>query len=173
MARARARARAATTELDSHARRRAQRHEQSKADQRELRAKIELIPILEEALQKEHEAVDSWTKCLEDAQDFIREVDVEKAKIKKQICESLEHFPRRLTCPLMRRAVGFQEKIADSRGRVRDMITDTQMKLAASRGRIDTVRLKLQATKRRVQYLRRKIKSTEKPLAPSIYESME
>lgn len=173
MAPARARARAATTKLDASARRRAQRLEQLKTDQRELRHKIELLPILEEALEKEQEAVESWTKCLEDAQDFIREVDVEKAKIKKQICKSLEDFPRHLECPLMRRAVGFQEKIADSRGRVRDMIADTEMKLGASRGRIDTVRLKLQATRRRIQYLRRKIKAAEKSLPPSIREPME
>lgn len=164
MARARApRVGAATTKTaDAYGGRRARLQEQLKADQRELKAKTELIPILEEALEKEHEAVESWTKCLEDAQDFIREVDLEKAKIKKQICESLELFPRHLTCPLMRRAVGFQEKIAESRGRVRDMITDTQAKLNATRGRIDTVRQKLQVTKRRVQYLRRKAKASEK-----------
>ncbi|GME41832.1 hypothetical protein GTA08_BOTSDO01400 [Neofusicoccum parvum] len=166
MPRAQARARAAKT-ADPGGRRRAQLQEQLKADQRELKAKIELVTILEEALDKEHEAVESWTKCLEDAQDFIREVDLEKAKIKKQICESLEIFPRRLTCPLMRRAVGFQEKIAESRGRVRDMMTDTQTKLGATRGRIDTVRQKLQVTKRRIQYLRRKIKASEKSFSSS------
>lgn len=166
-ARARTGTRATRTAAAGASGRRAHLQEKLETDQRELKAKSELIAVLEQSLTKEHEAVLSWTKCLKDAQDFIREIDAEKAKIKKQICESLEKFPRRLSCPLMRRSVGFQEKIAESRGRVLEMVVDTQMKLNATRRRIDTVSNKLQVTKRRIQYLRRKIKTLENSITTS------
>lgn len=136
---------------------RASRENQLKELREELRLKQKTAALFQEALEKEAATVQGWLACQRESLDFIAEIDREKLAIKKQVCDSLAVFPRRLVCPLMRRAVGFNERIVSSRCRVQDMMTDTQRKIDEAELRMQALRRRLAATKRRVASLKREI----------------
>ncbi|KAK7510323.1 hypothetical protein IWZ03DRAFT_433328 [Phyllosticta citriasiana] len=133
---------------------RARQEHQIKELRRQLQSKLEAQLKYEDAIKKEATAVQGWMTYQRESEDFIREIDLEKAKIKKQVCESLELFPRRLVCPLMRRAVGFNERIVSSRSRVFEMIQDTQDKIKVAERRMQTFRQRLTTIKRRITLLK-------------------